>query len=112
MAVTPGATVEAARTGEHWEMEKLEGGLVRVERVKVLPVSGSDFDQYGQWKVQFPDGETKITVVSQGAAPDFHPREETGTCLNLTGNLRFHVVPRWTVYPRDSRDLERTTGCP
>lgn len=104
--------LEEARVKEHWEMEQLEGGLVRAERVKVLKVDQGDYEQYGQWSVQFPDSSTKITVVSEGAVPGFHADEEEGACLKLKGNLRFHSVPRWIIYPRDSSDLERTTGCP
>jgi len=103
--------LEEGRVKEHWDMEKLEGGLVRAERVKVLKIDRSDFEDYGQWQVQFPDGSTKLTVVSLGAVPDFHPDQEEGACINIQGSLRFHSVPRWTIYPRDPDDLERTTGC-
>ncbi|NOZ86156.1 MAG: hypothetical protein GXP49_07800 [Deltaproteobacteria bacterium] len=107
----PPVIVEPSRVKSHWEMEKLEGALVKIENVVIQPIDSSDYDQYGQWKVMMSDGKTKITIVSRETVPSFHPEQETGACIDITGNLRFHSVPRWLIYPRDDVDIQEAKGC-
>ncbi len=94
-------------------MEKLEGGLVAVNNMKVNFVTEKTFFTYGQWTGKI--GGAAIVVLSREALPTFNPLEERGvTFTRMVGNLRHHWsadsgVPKpnseYIIVPRDACDV-------
>jgi|GEM_PF-3008246 len=93
------------------EMEKYEGGLVRMENL--APSSTIDEESYlnyAQWPAYAPDG-AMITLSTEVAMPGFDPRTpeaQQQTFKSITGILRQHYSadPEWILVPRDACDIE------
>ncbi len=93
------------------EMEKYEGGLVRMENISPsATIDEESYLNYAQWPAYAPDG-AMITLSTEAAMPGFDPRlpeAQKQTFKSITGILRQHYSanPEWILVPRDACDIE------
>ncbi len=92
------------------EMEKYEGGLVRIDGVSPSKeIDDESYLNYGQWMAYKPDGG-QISLSTEVAMPGYDPRsqEAKGKVIqSITGILRHHYSadPEWILVPRDECDV-------
>jgi hypothetical protein len=94
-------------------LEKLEGGLVRVDNGVVCDTAGdTSFARFSQWKVDVGGGcgAKAFSVITKGQVSDFDPVARKGqTIKSLVGTLKgvsAGSLQVWIVQPRSSADIQ------
>lgn len=106
-------------------MEQYESRLVKIDNPVVCPMTDTRdekaFEIYGQWKVTIEGGDcqTGNGTIIIFSPPDsgFDPRESVGETVQfgncdkcIEGNLRYHVAPKWMIYPSGTGSFQPGSG--
>ena len=95
------------------EMEKYEGALLRAENVSIPSGFGSDtsnedyadYLEYGQWPVEWADGDCTLYLYTATSIPDFLPTDWSGEPLDYVQGMATQVWDKWVLTVRGSDDL-------
>ena len=94
-------------------MEKFEGALLRAEDVLIPSGFGTDtsdedyadYLEYGQWPVEWPDGNCTLYLYTATTMPDFLPTDWSGETLEFVQGMATQVWDKWVLTVRGSEDL-------
>ncbi len=116
--------IDSAALDDDLIMEQYESRLIKISNPTVCPMDERDeksFEIYGQWRVAVEggdcDSDSGTIVVYSLPDSGFDPRDNVGETVQfgdcdkcIEGNLRYHVAPKWMIYPSGSGSFQPGSG--